>query len=502
MKYKGTYFNMWDTWYLNVNDTVHGFHLKAHSGENWNVGHIYTEDLLHFKKMRDVLEALPEEKYPDDCLGKYTGCAVEKDGIYYLYYTMRDRVSSEKIGLAISRDLENFTEYENNPVLCPDPDLFAVWEKGKKTNCRDMLIIYDEEREKYFGYFAAMANIEGRGELGVIGVAESSDLYKWRNQKIVYIPEFNGVVEVPNVFKINGKWYMTLMTNANYGAKGAVSDSNLNSYTIWASSDTPDGMFKCGEDNVFMGSSRVNNGYALRSIDYKGKLYAMYIERSVGGSAISLPKEIKEVNGVIRPYYTDILKAIRTQRKWNDFDFFRVPTAFAWENVVAGECTKTDEGTEITGYEKSFQAFSANIDSVKSLEAEFNISGDFEEAGLVIYCDSDKLEKIYEPENSTGGVVWKDCVWTANYISFNKKENYVEIRHGMAETICRRQFDFEDSDKIHVRVIVIEGQFEVYINDVLFIECGIETKSYMIPGIFAYSGTALISDFLVYEIED
>lgn len=44
------------------------------------MGHVYTKDLLHFHKMRDVLETLPEEQYPDDCLGKFTGCAVEKDG--------------------------------------------------------------------------------------------------------------------------------------------------------------------------------------------------------------------------------------------------------------------------------------------------------------------------------------------------------------------------------------------------------------------------------------
>ena len=85
MKYKGSYFNMWDAWYLNHGETVHAFHLKFHAGDNWNVGHVYTKDLLHFHKMRDVLETLPEEQYPDDCLGKFTGCAVEKDGTYYLF---------------------------------------------------------------------------------------------------------------------------------------------------------------------------------------------------------------------------------------------------------------------------------------------------------------------------------------------------------------------------------------------------------------------------------
>ena len=302
MKYKGSYFNMWDAWYMNVNDTIHAFHLKQHSGENWNVGHVYTQDLLHFIKMRDVLEPLPESEYPDDCLGKYTGCAIEKDGKYYLYYTMRDRANSEKIGLAISSDLEHFIEYEQNPVFDLDKKLFSVNEKGKKTDCRDMLVVYDEQRGKYFGYFVAMANIKRRGELGVIGVTESVDLLHWTDQKIVYIPEFNGVVEVPNVFKMNNKWYMTLMTNTQYGAKGAVSDPNLNSFIIVASSDSPDGMFKCSNDNVFLGSTRINNGYAMRCVEYQGKLYAMCIDRSNYGASISLPKEVKEINGVIKPY--------------------------------------------------------------------------------------------------------------------------------------------------------------------------------------------------------
>ncbi len=498
MKYKGTYFKMWDAWYLNVNDTIHAFHLKAHDGECWNVGHIYTNDLLHFKRLRDVLEPLPEEKYPDDCLGKYTGCAVEKDGTYYLYYTMRDSAKSEKIGLAMSKDLEHFTEYEHNPVFDLDKDVFVVNARGEKTDCRDMLIVYDKEREKYFGYFAAMANIDGCGELGVIGVAESHDLLYWSNQKIVFVPEFNGVVEVPNVFKIDNKWYMTLMTSTQYGAKGAVSDPNLNSYTIVASSDAPDEMFKCVEDNVFIGSTRLNNGFALHCVEYKGKLYAMYTERSEYGSAISLPKEVKAVDGTVKPYYTDILKSLRTGRQWDDFDFVRIPATFAWPNVIAGELAKTDECIEVTGYKNSLQAFKAGIESVKSLEVEFNISGDFEEAGLVFYCSTDKIEKEY----TSADFGWNKYVWAANYISFSKKDNLIIFNKGMVEPVCQRQFCFDNIDKIHVRAIAMEGQLEVYINDILFIECGMETKEYITPGLFAFSGKAEISDFMVYELEN
>lgn len=497
MKYKGIGFNMWDAWYLNVNNTIHAFYLKEQTG-NWNVGHIYTEDLLHFNKMSDVLEPLPEDKYPDDCLGKYTGCAIQKDDTYYLYYTMRDKVCSEKIGLATSKDLETFKEYEHNPVFVLDKDLFVLNKKGEKTNCRDMLVVYDDEREKYFGYFAAMANIPGRGELGVIGVVESIDLLNWHKQKIVYIPDFNGVIEVPNVFKMNNKWYMTLMTNTNYGAKGAVSDPNLNSYIIVAISNEPNGIFECGKDNVFLGSSLVNNGYALRCIEYKDKLYSMYIERSEYGSAISLPKEVKVIDGTIKPCYTDILRKLRTGRSWDSIDFVRIPSTFAWKNVISGEITETDKDIEVTGCKNSLQSFKANVDSVKSLEVEFNIMGDFDSAGLVIYSSDDMIEKNTSPLD---GEVWRDYVWNANYISFNKKEEIVEFNVGMIRTICRRQYAF-GNDKINVRVIALDGQIEVYINDVLFIECAMETRKYMIPGLFCFSGKVRFSDFIIYELEN
>lgn len=497
MKYKGSYFDMWDTWYLNVNDTIHAFHLKSHAGEDWNIGHIKSDDMLHFKKLRDVLEPLPEEEYPDDCLGKFTGCAVEKDGIYYLFYTMRDRYRSEKIGLATSTDLKYFKEYENNPVLVPDKTIFSVYPKGEKTDCRDMLVVHDEERKKYFGYFAAMADIQGRGVLGVIGVAESTNLIDWNNQKIVYIPDFNGVVEVPNVFKIDGKWYMTLMTSTQYGAKGAVSDINLNSYIIWAVSNTPDGMFKCEKDNVFLGSTLINNGYALRCVDFKGKKYAMYIDRSEYGAAISLPKEVKVKNGILNPYYTDILKNIRTGKKYENPHFIKEQSNFAWRMVSAGEINNTENNIKITGYKNSLQTFRANEISVNSMEAEFNISGNFSEAGFVLFCSSEDFNVLPKDD-----VLWNSYMWNAYYISLCKDEHVVMLNEGMVNPICKRNFNFKDITELHIRIIAMEGQLELYIDDVLFIQCGIKTEKYISPGLFVFSGDAEIKNFKVYELEN
>lgn len=486
MKYKGTYYEMWDAWFMNVNGTIHGFHLKSHSGEDWNLGHVYTNDLLHFKKMRDVLETLPEEKYPDDCLGKFTGCAVEKDGKYYLFYTMRDKYRSQKIGLATSSDLEHFVEYENNPVFALDENLFVVRKKGDTTNCRDMNIVYDDKSGIYYGYFAAMANINGRGEIGVIGVAESSDLLNWSNQKIVYIPYFNGVIEVPSVFKIDGKWYMTMLTGTMYGAKAATDEPDMTCVTISACAERPTDLFEdCG---IFL-SGNLQSGYACRCIDYKEKIYAIYIDRSEYGAAISLPKEIKIIDGEPKPCYSDILKELRTTEKTEKFTFKKIPTAWPWDYVSAGKISVSKDVISVNADNNSFQGFMMENIELKSLEAEFNLSGNFREAGFVLLCHSGN-------EN-----VWGRCAENEYYISVNRAANELVLYGNMLSPIYRRKLDFEKSEKLHMRVIAMEGQLEVYVNDVLVIQQGIKTEKAITSGIFSSCGNADFERLRLYEIE-
>lgn len=486
MKYKGTYFDMWDTWYLNDNGRVHGFHLKSHPGANWNVGHVYTDDLLHFKKMRDVLETLPEEQYPDDCLGKFTGCAVKKDGKYYVFYTMRDRYHSQKIGLAISEDAEHFEEYSGNPVLTPDENIFIVRQKGELTDCRDMHVVYDSKTSRYYGYFAAMADIENRSEIGVVGVAESYDLIHWENQQIVYIPDFNGIVEVPNVFELNGKWYMTLLTGAWYGGKGACSEKSLNCVTISAISDSPCGPFECTDDNIFLGGV-TNSGYACKCVEYNGKIYAMYIDRSEYGSAISLPKEIKQIGGDIKPCYTDILKKLHISER-NSFDFSALSPAWAWKTVCAGSIASENDTAEIKTLPRSLQAFKIDGISVKSLEAEFILSGDFKEAGFLLLC-------------SDGNEIWGQYAANEYYISVNREENLLVLYGSRFEELYRRKFDFAAKNSSHMRIIAMEGQLEVYIDNVLYMQCGIKTGKLISGGLWAFSGCAEFKNIKLFELE-
>lgn len=292
---------MCDGWYLNVNDRIHAFNLKLFgSTDNLSIAHAYTDDLLHFHICEDILPPLKNEELPEDYLDKWTGCAyTAPNGTHYIYYTMRNKKESQKIGLALSEDLKNFRLCPNNPVLVPDKKIFAYTGDKDKEDCRDILVVFDEKTNKYYGYFAAMAETE-KGYKGVIGVAESSDLILWTNQSIAYAPEFDGVIEVPDVYFLDGKWYLTVLTHSTFGAKENFSDKNVVSGTIYAVSDMPKGPFKEGADNVFIGGT-YQSGYTCRTFTYKNKRYLMYIDKSEDGWAVSLPKEVKVIKENLRP---------------------------------------------------------------------------------------------------------------------------------------------------------------------------------------------------------
>ena len=142
MKYRPSKDSLTDAWHLNVNDRIHYFHLRAKENSPDlapGVAHLYTDDLLTFTECADILPVLSEEEYPQDCEPKYTGCAyTHPDGTHYIYYTMRNKQLAQKIGVTLSKDLENFELYEGNPVLVPDSDIFFYGDgkQYRRSSCR------------------------------------------------------------------------------------------------------------------------------------------------------------------------------------------------------------------------------------------------------------------------------------------------------------------------------------------------------------------------------
>jgi len=97
---------------------------------NW--GHTVSKDLVHWTRLPNALAPTPDGPDRDGC---WTGCAVEKDGLFHILYT---GVHPQTQCLATSKDLISWEKYNGNPLLSTMPDGFmsecwrdpCAWREG------------------------------------------------------------------------------------------------------------------------------------------------------------------------------------------------------------------------------------------------------------------------------------------------------------------------------------------------------------------------------------
>ena len=489
MKFRSPEGVMTDAWHLNHNDRIHYFHLKTTDDQSEllpSVGHCYTDDLLHFTVCDDILPQLPKEEYPEDCLQKYTGCAItSKDGTHYIYYTMRNENEAQKIGVALTKDLENFTLCQKNPVLVPDSEIFYYGDGSGYEDCRDMLVVEDEKTGVYYGYFAAMVK-EGERKFGAIGVAKSCDLINWGEQTIAFKCDFDGAVEVPDVFCIDGKWYLTMLTHSCFGSRYIFSDKNVLSGTLYAVADSPEGPFFLGEDNVFIGGTH-ESGYTCRSFDYKGEKYLSYIDKSQYGWSISLPKTIKVVENNLRPCYTAILEKLRKRIIVSDLSQAKLekqPSTCFW-HLGSGEVLAENDKVMLKCRENSFQTYMIEKSENQGAEIVFDITLYDSEGGAVI-----------ETTDANGKKMRYFAVASVTDKSFSVYKGATNF-----SPFCKRYYNFESATANNIRIFAFDGIIEVYVNDLLLIQNTFESGEEIKVGLYSGLGNCVLENFSVYELD-
>ncbi|MCH8520222.1 MAG: family 43 glycosylhydrolase [Nanoarchaeota archaeon] len=163
---------LWDSWFIKEEDTYHVFYLQANKTQdselrhnnNVSIGHAISKDLINWEELPVALEpGVLDEDW--DNLSLWTGCVYKKDNLYYMFYTGRSKNEHEmwiqKIGLATSQDLINWTKYEHNPLLEAKEYYYIDNEKntlGKIGAFRDPDIFYDKTYQKYFMLISAREN--------------------------------------------------------------------------------------------------------------------------------------------------------------------------------------------------------------------------------------------------------------------------------------------------------------------------------------------------------
>jgi beta-fructofuranosidase len=315
---------MWDTWYMPIGDVVHAYHLqRLRPGatippENQDmIGHAVSRNLIDWEECPPVLG--PDPSNPIDDLYAYTGCALWHEGQGHLYYTMRNRTDGgriQRMGLALSPDGYEWTRYPGNPVIVPDPKWYAT--VGDPIpgvlDCRDLVVARDPAGAGWYGFYATRKPAAVQPRTAVIACVYSKDLIHWEHRAPAFAPDKYCTIEVPDVFQLNGRWFMTCLTGNTYGNRGIFSDPNVTHGTIFAVADRPEGPYRELDDNVFLGA-RTGVPLSCRSVAFEGERYSLYTDWERDGlvdhggyclvGSLSTPKRLASDGDRLYAAYSD-----------------------------------------------------------------------------------------------------------------------------------------------------------------------------------------------------
>ena len=179
---------IWDFWIAEDGGTYHLFFLQASRSlgdsdlrhDNATIGHATSPDLQAWTDLGTVLEP----GYPGewDDIATWTGSVIGHDGRWWMFYTGRSTLEKgriQRIGAAVSNDLNLWVKHPSNPLLSSHPYWYEHGDKGSRAmvSWRDPWIYKVDDG---FEMLITARIDDGPGpERGVIGKAFSTDLSLW-----------------------------------------------------------------------------------------------------------------------------------------------------------------------------------------------------------------------------------------------------------------------------------------------------------------------------------
>lgn len=192
----------------------HLFYLKdyrdeAAHGEGTPWFHLSTQDFVNFI---DHGEALPRGSRNEQDLYVYTGCVIENEGLFHIYYTGHNPYfkaagrAEEAVMHATSPDLLRWTKDPDNPIL------YADVERYEMHDWRDPFVFWNEDAHEYWMLLAARLREGPYNRRGCTAVAASADLKTWQIRQPFWTPNLYYTHECPDLFRIGEWWYFVYST--------------------------------------------------------------------------------------------------------------------------------------------------------------------------------------------------------------------------------------------------------------------------------------------------
>ena len=252
----------------------HVFYLRAGVG-NFTWEHKSTKDMVNWTNYPTALLSDGDPQGPDG-QHMFTGSVIEQDGVFHIFYTGFNETNPEGrefIRHATSPDLKHFTKHPED-IIAPDGKIYA---DHVKRDFRDAYVFWNQEEKCY--WMIVLANVvgdklppDGRAPWR-IGLLTSPDLKVWNYEQP--LTSVDGLVEgneCPDLFEIDGKWYLVAYTAGYF-----LADHPRGPYR------RPPGEAFIGYPHIFRAAKRMFDGQ--RHI-YSGSVVPVFGENPpIGGEA-------------------------------------------------------------------------------------------------------------------------------------------------------------------------------------------------------------------------
>jgi beta-fructofuranosidase len=210
---------VWDFWFARAADDHHLFYLQAPRSlgdprlrhRNASVGHATSHDLKDWRVLPCALAPGPPGSWDD--LAIWTGSVIERDGRWYMLYTGTNRAEHgliQRIGLAVSNDLEKWEKHPANPVLEADGRWYELLDRDRwrDQSWRDPWLYEDSRDGTVHALITARARRSPPDGAGVIGQARSNDLTTWEVLPPLTEPGDFAQVECPQLISVDGRHHI------------------------------------------------------------------------------------------------------------------------------------------------------------------------------------------------------------------------------------------------------------------------------------------------------
>jgi hypothetical protein len=304
------------------------------------------------------------------------------------------------------------------------------------------------------------------------------------------------VVEVPDVFFLSGKWWMTCLTGNGYGARADFNDPNIRNGTIYASSDKLEGPYTIGPDRILIGSSEPN-GYSCRTVEFQGKRYLFYTQRERSGrvdhgapthGTMTTPKELRvSADGKLEAVYSRLVENCVGKPVVQGVSVAELTEIPDWRWGTPGAWTESGQAIEVVSpFSWTTRAFGPALSS-------FVLTGDVELAtgrSIGILFRRVTRERPYREPASAALAVLLD--YEEQCLKFTALKNL--------ETLDARARRLERQRKYSLRIVAKAEFFEVYLDDVLLLNLVRYQPEKGAFGLFLEKGKGRFSNIRVTEL--